>query len=272
VAGAALGAAAGALPTLATTVAILEFGRPSSTAILGVPMALLFGLVGATLGAALGLLARFLLVKTRWSGPPDGRLIVGALALIAGLSIANATALVREEAAASRPRIQVSTGDLAKIAGASVLRPNVAPIVLYDPFLSEGRKVSPMLWNGVPVAIDQADCRLTVRRGGGVVRSIDVCGFDYVREVIGLTARFAPGQGESLVLLARLRATGRRELLLVLGPSGVIVYQELLERTERLRDEGVMWRSGGEDGPCEVTLDLGAPLRLAWARSERPGR
>jgi hypothetical protein len=53
-AGATLGAAAGALLTLATTVAILGSGRPSSTAILGVPMALLFGLVGATLSAALG--------------------------------------------------------------------------------------------------------------------------------------------------------------------------------------------------------------------------
>lgn len=265
-AGLTLGAAAGLLPTLAITVAILGFGRPSSTAILGVPMALVFGLAGATIGALLSLVAQYVMGKTRWSGAPSIRLVAGSLVLIAAFSIANATALVRREAAANQPRTIVTTGDLARLDGVSALEPKTAPTLLYESVPSNGRKVSPLLWNGEPMVVSQPDCQLTVGRGNVLARAIDVCGFDYVREVVGVTARFSPGQAESLVLLARLRATGRRELLLVFDPSGALMHQELLERTNRLLDERAMWRSGVETGPSEVTIDLGAPFRLAWAR------
>jgi len=63
-----------------------------------------------------------------------------------------------------------------------------------------------------------------------------------------------------VALLVRLRATGRRELLLIYNPAGTLAYEELLARTTAGRFP-VMGSAGQFGDQHEFVLDLGEPLR-----------
>ena len=96
---------------------------------------------------------------------------------------------------------------------------------------------------------------------------MDIRSFDYIRQILGVAVRFEAAQQESLVLLARLRPTGRRELLLIFGAAGALMHQEIIERTDSLQSGGpVLWRSGAVEGPGAVTVDVGRPIRYEAAR------
>lgn len=91
----------------------------------------------------------------------------------------------------------------------------------------------PIEWNSRRVLIEVTDDALQVRVGDQALPRVDLAGLSYVREVDGVTASLGNGASESLVLLARLRATGRRELLAIFDPQGTVAHLELLERPRR---------------------------------------
>jgi hypothetical protein len=100
---------------------------------------------------------------------------------------------------------------------------------------------------------------LIISRDSAVMGRVSLSGLDYVRQVYGVTVTEDEGQ-EFLALLVRLRATGRRELLLIYDSTDALVHEELLARAKS-GPAPVLWntaRSAGEQG---FLLDLGEPLR-----------
>ncbi len=88
---------------------------------------------------------------------------------------------------------------------------------------------------------------------------MSLAGLDYVREVLGVTA--TDGQSQDwLALLVRLRATGRRELLLIYDATGALVHEELLARTKS-GPQQVLWNAGPGNGEPAFLIDVGEPLR-----------
>jgi hypothetical protein len=102
---------------------------------------------------------------------------------------------------------------------------------------------------------------LVVHAGALTSTPIDLSRFDYAREAHAVTAQIT-GTEEWLGILVRLRATGRRELLVVFDPRGKIAYEELLERRTNLRDDPVLFSAGPGSARQEFVIDLGAPVRF----------
>ena len=67
-----------------------------------------------------------------------------------------------------------------------------------------------------------------------------------------------PGGREALALLASLRATGRRHILVLIDADGRVTYQELLEGSAR-EDRAPLAVCAAEEGSA-VAVDLGEPL------------
>jgi hypothetical protein len=76
-------------------------------------------------------------------------------------------------------------------------------------------------------------------------------------EVLGTTAAL-DGSGEWLALLVRLRATGKREVLLIYDPAGKLMHQELLERRNNVA--GKLWSAGSVGTKQEFGVDLGGEI------------
>jgi hypothetical protein len=95
-------------------------------------------------------------------------------------------------------------------------------------------------WNDVIVFIYASDGAVRIEGvpdAPNIVTSLE--DYDYIREAIGTAVELESGE-EYLVVLAELRATGNRAVLLVYDSSGVLIYQELLERLGHATDLRVM--------------------------------
>lgn len=77
----------------------------------------------------------------------------------------------------------------------------------------------------------------------------------------GVAARLSTTGQEWLALLVQLRATGGRELLFIFNPDGVLVHEELLERGRGRVPRVGLGTAGPADGPQEIVLDRGVPIR-----------
>jgi hypothetical protein len=158
-----------------------------------------------------------------------------------------------------------SIGVVVRTEGASHLEP-VSPAALIWASLPEtAERVQEFRWNARAVRVIVEGGELVVRAGDVASTPVDLSHLDYIREVYGVTATLGGDNSESLALLARLRATGRRELLLIFDAQGTLSYRELLERRTNLLDSPVMWRAGRKSERQEFIVDLGAPLRYAGA-------
>ena len=111
---------------------------------------------------------------------------------------------------------------------------------------------------------------MALRAGSMTSTSIDLAGFDYVREVHGASASLEEDGAEWLAVLVRLRATGRRELLAIYDPGGNLAYQELLERETPLLDTPVLWAARDQSARRAFIVDVGTRLRYqAWPKHDR---
>lgn len=269
------GGATGATYVLAGVGGEIAFGRPSSTVglglVLGIPLlGGVLALVGAVVGFAVGLVVR----RTRMSGPVDPRVVLTVLALgMAGATWTGLRDVFRHEARNS-PRVILSDEKVERVPGVSSLtraaetrhlygtarRPSTAPPPAGDDSL---------VWRGGRVGASLMADALRVTVDGRLVDRVSLETFDYARSVEGLTARLEPDKDPWLVLLVHLRATGMRELLLLYDPQGELVHQELLART-RSGYGTRLWAAGEREGPQEIVVDVGRPVRYRVPYSPRP--
>jgi hypothetical protein len=262
------GALAGGLgisvPILAAVTYEMRFGRPSSTAGLAIPFGIIYGALGAAVGGGVGFAIQELVKFFGWRGSSDRR--VGTLLVViavAGTTTAALYGAARAEAA-QRPRVMTSTGALDRSAGEPTLVPVREASFVWVKYPHPDYPVQTLLWNGQPVHLTVTERDLTIAAGDRLTPSVNIAGFDYVREVYGVTATLSGGSAEWLALLLQLRATGRRDLLLVLNPDGVLVHEELLDR---YRGGGVarvgLAAAGARGTRQELSVDRGTPIRYS---------
>lgn len=257
--GALIGAAAPVAYLFAGIVTESMIGRPSPDQMAGT---LLFGLpllggLGALAGAMLGWVAGLLMRRTRLAGESGRSVVVAALALVLVIGGVSGVQVARQSEARNRPRVVHTTGAVARFPGFGTLAP-ATPATLMLSALPSG-EVAPLAWRGGRVGVRLDGTTLVVSHGSAIVSEVSLSGLDYVREVLGVTA--TEGQSlEWLALLVRLRATGRRELLLIYDSTGVLVHEELLARTKS-GPQQVLWNVSPEGGEQAFLVDLGEPLR-----------
>ena len=258
--GALAGGLAVAVPILAATLYELKFGRPSSTAGLAIPFAIIWGSLAAGAGAAAGGAIRQMVARTRWAGPMDPRVATVLLMLVVTLPSVLAIHTVRRMEAENAPRVIGSTGEVSRAVGRPELAPVRSATFLWVSSPHPDHPREELHWNGRRVDVRVVDGRLLLSADEVPTTAIDISRFDYARETYGVTATLLPDGQEWLALLVQLRGTGRRDLLLIFDPEGVLVHEELLERRGRVPRVG-LGAAGPAGGPQEIVLDRGVPIR-----------
>ena len=207
-----------------------------------------------------------MVARTRWAGPPDRR--VAAVLVLFAVTITSISAInaVRHMEDENAPRVIRSTGEVARAQGVSELAPARSATFLWVGLPHPDHPTGQLRWNGRPVDVRVSGGQVIVSGDGIPGSSTDISSFDYAREVYGVTARLAGTDQEWLALLVQLRATGRRELLLIFNPQGVLVHEELLEpKIGRVPRVGL-----GTAGPAgvgqEIVVDRGVPFRYHLSR------
>jgi hypothetical protein len=265
--GAVLGAVPIAFLVLVATIAESSLGRPSSTTSVGFVMAMVFGVVGAVIGATVGLIVGRLAKRVLPAGPANPALAFAVLIVVTIVPAGWAVYSVRQYEADNTPRVVQSTGAITRVEAGGGPPITMTPATLvYATLPEQAAHRQPLSWNGRPVGVSVEGSDLVLMAGGSQVSRVDLSRLDYVREVVGVTGALDQRGPAWLALLVRLRASGRRELLLVFDPRGKLVHEELLERKSRLHDAAVMWISGVPAGGQELAVDVGTPLRYAALR------
>lgn len=258
VSGALIGAAAPVAYLFAGITTESVIGRPSPDQMAGT---LLFGLpflggLGALVGAVLGGVAGLLIGRTRLAR--SGRSVVlAAFALVLLIGGLSGIQVARQSEDRNRPRVVQTTDAVARLSGFGTLAP-ATPATLMFSSLPTGESAT-LVWRGGTVGVRLDGSTLIVSDDSGMVSEVNLAGLDYVREVLGVTATAGQSQ-EWLALLVRLRATGRRELLLIYDSTGALVHEELLARTKSGPQE-VLWNASSEGGEKAFLIDLGEQLR-----------
>ena len=245
--GALLGLITAGLPPLAFTLADIAIGRPTSTEVLGFAFAAIYGVVGALIGFVVGAVVRFVVSRTHWSGPIDWRSAMSTAAMFAVvLTVVQVLAVANRERL-NRPRVMMTTTSV-RTAPATRVGDSQRAICLLDTSHGLPEGAPRLRWNSLLVGITLTrDGSLSVTRDDAPLTSVSLEGLDYVVQVYGTTASPQAGTPEWLALLVRLRATGSRDLFLLVKPDGTIAHEELFERVGRL-DDPALWRaaSNGE--------------------------
>ena len=225
--GALLGSGALVAYVVAILIAESATGRASPTQMAGL---IVFSLpiavaIGAVLGSLVGLVVNMIVSNSPLAGPVDRRMVVGGLALMAVVGGLKGVRAVTESESGNRPRVVKSAGTVTRLVGESTLSPLTQAMVVNR---SGGPTPFKLFWRGHRVVALVVGETLMIRDSTGVVDRVSLDGLDYVREVHGATAALEGDGREWLALLVRLRATGRRELLLIYDPAGALAHQELL--------------------------------------------
>ena len=212
-----------------------KLGRPSSTAAIGylfVPVySIIVGLVGLGVGYLLRLFLRnrgernlvslssFFLRLTVVVVALSGIGVWLALDSVVAYEKANAAQIIRDSgyfAKAKLNRDNVPSGTKRSLSNWTFEQPNQPPFV----------------WNTRQFTVGVTDSTLMTIGIEGQANSIkhDFRGRTYLTEVEVLPVQWIQKQPEHLVVLARLRATSFRSMLLIYDPNGSLIYEELLER------------------------------------------
>ena len=239
----------------------MKFGRPSSTSALAIPFSIIWGGLAAGVGAAVGAGVREIVARSRWAGPTDRRAAALLVMVVVTIPTLAGIQAVRRMEARNAPGVIRSTGEISRAEGISELTPVQSATFLWVRFPHPDYRRSELRWNRRRVDIRVVDDQLLLRADEVSVAAIDIRRFDYAVEIYGVTAALAEEGREWLALLVQLRATGRRDLLLILDPNGVLVHEELLERPRGRVPRVGLGTAGPDSGLQEIVLDRGESIR-----------
>ena len=225
----------------------------------------ILGGLGLLAGGVVGLVVSSVVGRTRFAGPMSTHAAGIAVAIgVAVGGVSGLAAAVRFEAN-SRPRVLETSGAVQRMSGASTLSPLTEAVVAFHRYPDSATS---LVWRGGPVHVVVDEDVLTIADDSHVLDQVDLGGLDYVREVHAAVGNLERGGGQWLAVLVRLRATGRRELLVLYDPEGIRAHRELLERT-RSGPGPVLWTAGVPGERQEFVLDLGERIRLTGPKGDR---
>lgn len=245
---------------LGPVIAESALGRPSSTAGLG----FVFGPgIGLVAGAAAYLFAMGVRAIARRAGFPSARVpsgvvAFGVLAVVASVIAVAFTARTQTIARefARRPRVIVESALTKSNPSSSGLDARVEAPLLFS--IYQEAVVPSIDWNGRAVIVRGSDEHVTVLdKAGTPIASTDLHEFDYIGRIRAVPVCRHPNGAQDLAVLATLRATSARSMLIVYGPTGAVVYQEHLERTSSGEGWAGTMYAGSRSGQEMLVVDHG---------------
>lgn len=257
--GAIIGAAIPVAYVLSATTAALIIGRPGLDVIAGTLFTLvMFAMLGGAIGGAIGWTVERIVRETTFAGPSDRLAVRRGVALAVVIATIFGVQFAREVESRSRPRVMHTDRTVARVDGESSLSPRLAATPVFTRASKDAQE--PVLkWRDRPVGVTIDGRTLTVSQPTGVVDMLSLDGLDQATEIVGSTASL-DGSHQWLALLVRLRASGRRDLVLLYDSTGVRVYQELLASTGPGRDP-VLWTAGPAGNVQEFVVNVSQPVR-----------
>ena len=257
--GALIGAAIPVAYVLSATTATLIIGRPGLDVIAGTLFTLImFAMLGAAIGGAIGWSVQRVVRETTFAGPADRPAVRRGVALAMVVATIFGVQFAREVESRSRPRVMHSDRTVTRVDGESSLAPRLAATRVFIR-ASKDAPGPALKWRDRPVDVTIDGRTLTISQPTGVVDMLSLDGFDQATEIVGSTASL-DGSREWLALLVRLRASGRRDLVLLYDSTGVRVYQELLAASGPGRDP-ILWTAGPAGNVQEFLVNVSQPVR-----------
>ena len=254
---------------LAALITETKIGRPSSTASIGFFLVPIYSGIVALGGIGIGFLIRAVL---RGRGEKDlisikGFFIKSAIVLVitSGLAIAIGTKEVVDYEAVNAPQVLSNSGSVNR---AELSREDVPSVEKHAKLIwdFENKALGSVLWNGAEVIANVAQStKLSLKINDKFTLQYDFKPYTYLTEITALQFPTISGEDEYLVVLARLRATSFRSMLLIYEANGKLVHEELLKRCGRKQYMGLV---NGIDGQYLV-VDICSPFTI---QSKRPNQ
>lgn len=264
--GAALLAGFGVIQTAAD----ISFGRPSSTTALGFVVAPIVGVIAGVgifaLASVLLWLLRRLNVKPASAPIPSwvlGLVVLSVIGALGTLFVRTRTEVLAREAE-RRPRVILDSALLIPLAQAPATVDGRTDAAIQYDLTAPGEPATPITWNGRAISLDAMQEQVLVRNAGDAagkaIAATDLSGFDYILNLRALPVCTQPDGRQLLAVLAMLRATSQRSMLLVYDADGALIFQEHLER----RGMNSALATGKQGGAEIITVDVGTTAR-AWS-------
>jgi hypothetical protein len=243
----------------------LIFGRPSpnewaGTFIIGLPI-LGFGL--AILGGLAGLFVQLFVRRSGYAGPADRRTVLAFMTIVSVVAALAGVQRGRQIDAPNRPRVMQTSHAIVRQQAKGDLIPVAPAAMIFEPFTPNSANITSLTWHGQRLHLSLGQDVLTIWLGEKELDAVDLRGLDAVTRAFGAIATL--DDRAWLAILIRLRATGRRELLLIYDPAATLVHKELLRRMGP--DGSARLSVVGERGQRQAFLiDVGEPLYFTAAR------
>lgn len=98
-------------------------------------------------------------------------------------------------------------------------------------WLTKQDKYTPIVWNDRQVTVVTKREKLVIRdKGTMIIADTDLSKYDYIRELWAIPIHLHAAEQDYLAVLADLRPSSHRSIIIIYDPTGSIVYQEILER------------------------------------------
>lgn len=245
-----------------------ELGRPSSTAAIGYLFVPVYSFIVGAVGLSVGFLLRLFL---RNRGERDLitpssfllRLVVVVVA-VSGIGVWLALDGVIAYEKANAAQIIRDSGYFVK---AKLNRDDVPSITkrTLSNWTHEQPNQPPFVWNTKKSTVRVTDSTYLTIDIEGQANSIthDFRNRTYLTEIDVLPVQWTQKQPEHLVVLARLRATSFRSMLLIYDSNGSLLYEELLERCGP-RERQYMGTVNDLDG-LALVVNVCEPFKLTLA-------
>ena len=207
-------------------------GRPSSTHAIGYLFVPIYAVIAAVIGGVIGVVTKVALLKfiaERYVGLLKisvGTIIGVALIAYFASSLAHQRAVQAEEFNQPRVLSNRASFDVVKSIEGKV------DIEFYPGMIwsSMGRINYALDWKGRNLSFDVRDyTKMKVSSSKGTEFSYDFSPFSYLTELRALRLENSHGE-DYLAILATLRATSRRSILLIYDDNLELVYEQLIER------------------------------------------
>jgi len=242
-----------------------KLGRPSSTAAIGYLFVPVYSFIVGVIGLGVGFLLRLFLRKSgeRNLMSPSSFFLRLAVVVVAvsgiGVWLALDSVVAYEKANAAQ--IIRDSGYFAKV---KLNRDNVPSVTKrsLSNWTFQQPNQPPFVWNTKQYTVRVTDSTLMTIGIESQAHTIkhDFRGRTYLTEIEALPVKWSQKQPEYLAVLARLRATSFRSMLLIYDPNGSLLYEELLERCGP-KEHQYMGTVNDLDGPALV-VNVCEPFKL----------
>lgn len=203
-------------------------GSPSSTSCLIVPFLPIYISIGAIGGCILGLLLNKMIAHSKIQITanqfiPAGIVLIMSLAILAGLS---GYWVVRHNLRLMTPHIVYSDASISKIATNEDFQTSDTLKISFE----QRKQGKQMVWNGRKLTLSFPADQVRVKdASGNVIINSSLKQFDYICQLQANVVKLSQSEKPFLAVLADLRATSHRSVLLIYSSTNQLVYQEIFD-------------------------------------------